>query len=137
MANLFLDWTDGDETGISIIDEQHRAIMGFINSFYFYRHDEDIASFLVPTVETMKSFAVVHFHTEERLMRESAYPKYQEHAAEHEKIQTEIWRQERESRQVRDAMGFLFFLKDYWQKHVREYDRQYVMHLRAWLGDQA
>lgn len=137
MANLFLRWSEENETGISVIDEQHRAIMGIINSFYFHRNDKDIERFLVPTAETMKAFGLTHFRTEEDLMRASGYPGYEEHAAEHQRLREELWAIERESRQSGDAMGFLLHLKDYWQKHVEGADREYVEHLRNWLGDKA
>lgn len=135
MNNLFLNWSDDDVTGINVIDEQHRAIMGIINSFFFHRLDSDIERFLVPTVDAMKALGLIHFRTEEQLMLDSGYPGYEEHAAEHQLVREELWAIERESRKTNDAMGFLFHLKSYWQKHVGVTDRLYVEHINNWLKD--
>lgn len=137
MANLFLHWSEADETGISVIDEQHRAIMGIINSFFFHREDKDIERFLVPTVETMKAFGLIHFRTEEDLMRASSFPGLEAHAEEHQRVREDLWAIEYECRQCRDSMGFLFHLKDYWKNHVHGMDLEYIEHLRGWLGDKA
>ncbi|MDL2314523.1 hypothetical protein LJC36_06035 [Desulfovibrio sp. OttesenSCG-928-C14] len=135
MALLFIRWTKENETGIPVIDEQHRALAGIINSFFHFRDDPDIERVLVPTAEAMKDFGVIHFGTEEKLMLESGYPGYEEHSREHLLIKEEIWMEERACRNAGDAMGFLLFLKKYWTKHLEGYDREYIPHLRKYFAE--
>jgi hemerythrin-like metal-binding protein len=83
-------WRDDLETGIPLIDEQHRLIISEING-------------LVETVTLKKSppdveavfhyltkYATEHFQTEETYMLQYAYPKLQEHHAIHQGFMSEF-----------------------------------------------
>jgi len=135
MPHLFIHWTEANETGISIIDEQHRALTSLINSFHYHKNDPHIERILVPTAEMTINFAKIHFITEEQLMEESAYPALEEHVQAHRKLFRKLIEVETRTRKARDADGFLEFLKTWWLGHVSQYDWNYVPHLKEFFGD--
>ncbi len=129
--NLFIHWKEElHATGIPIIDEQHRVLVGLINSFYNHKTDQDIDRILVPTAMMTLSFAKIHFITEEEVMREAQFPGLEEHMAEHRTLYKNLVRTELKCRAVRDTDTFLEFLKDWWVNHANGYDRGYVEHVR-------
>ena len=70
------------------IDEQHRrffAICERLTAFAkdFSEGNADILN-LFPTLMELRTYAFVHFHTEESLLMERKYAHYFDHAAEHD-----------------------------------------------------
>lgn len=136
MGNLFIRWDDEvNQTGLAILDEQHRGLVTMINSFYFHKNDPFIERILVPTALMTINFAKIHFITEQELMAEAQYPELDEHIKVHEHLYRELVRVELKSRRARDADGLLAFLKTWWLEHVNEYDRRYVPHLIDYFGN--
>ena len=136
MGHLFIRWADEvHQTGLAILDEQHRGLVSMINSFYFHKNDPFIERILVPTALMTINFAKVHFLTEQELMAQAEYPELAEHIEVHENLFRELVRIELKSRQARDADGFLAFLKKWWLEHINDYDRRYVSHLKAYFGN--
>lgn len=135
MAHLFIQWSDLNETGLSIIDEQHRAVVSLINSFHYHKFDPFIERILVPTAKMTLNLAKIHFLTEEELMTEAEYPGLDEHVLSHEKFYANLITVERECRATKDADGFLAFLKNWWLNHINGYDRMYAPYLKDYFGD--
>lgn len=135
MANLYVHWEEIHQTGLAIIDEQHRGLVSLINSFFFHKNDPFIERILVPTALMTINFAKIHFLTEQQLMEESGYPGVEEHLKAHEELFRKLIAVEKKSRAARDADGFLAFLKTWWLEHVNEFDRLYIPHLKAYFGN--
>mgnify|MGYP002597985030 CR=1 FL=1 len=59
---LYIVWSDAFDTGVAIIDEQHRGLVSLINTFFYHKGDaeKDIDRFLVPTAEMFKSCNAPH-----------------------------------------------------------------------------
>lgn len=128
---LFIIWSREYETGISILDEQHRGLVGIINSFYFHREDAsgDLSKALIPTAEMFKAYVKINFLTIEKLMEVSEYPEIDKYRALHKKILNHIIIMDSQYRNERDAHGLLCFLKRYWLKTVHYNRKQYLPHL--------
>jgi len=135
MGNMFIRWDGTHQTGLDIIDEQHRGLVSLINSFFFHKADPFIERILVPTALMTINFAKIHFLTEEQLMGEAKYPGLEEHARVHEQLFAKLVIEEQECRRDRDADRFLNFLKTWWFDHINRYDRLYISHLKAYYGD--
>lgn len=135
MANLFINWDEIHQTGLAIIDEQHRGLVSLINSFFFHKNDPFIERILAPTALMTINLAKIHFLTEQQLMEEAEYPDLEAHITEHERIFRDLIAVEKKSRAALDADGFLDFLKVWWLEHVNVYDRRYIPHLKAFFGD--
>lgn len=136
MSKLFIKWENSvHQTGLDIIDEQHRALVSLINSFYYHKNDPFIERILVPTALMTINMAKIHFITEEQLMEQSAYPELEAHSLAHEHLFSRLIKVERESRRDRDAERFLDFLKSWWADHVNKFDRRYIPHLKEYFGD--
>ena len=80
----FLNWTDSLSVKINSIDEQHKKLIGLINSFYeqvSHRTNDENISILI---KGMREYTQMHFNYEERYMRQFNYPDYIIHKKEHD-----------------------------------------------------
>lgn len=79
---ISIDWSDDYETGIDIIDEQHKRLFD-----YFSEIERSIASGRADKVEQVArgliDYAISHNAFEETLMEKAAYPMIEAHKAIH------------------------------------------------------
>jgi len=132
---LFIKWQEKNDTGIILIDEQHRGIVSIINSLYFLTAkgmcNDTLCSFIS---DTMKNYSRIHFITEERFLQEAGYPDFEEHKELHRKLTQETERMEQAALKKNDILPFLDFLKKWWLEHINEKDMLYAPHLREYFA---
>jgi hemerythrin len=80
-------WTKELETGIDILDEQHRHYIDLLND-YCEKATEHTKTFkktrqLMESFDFLRQYAKEHFSTEESIMTDAEYPDYESHLAEH------------------------------------------------------
>lgn len=118
-------WSDRFETGIKVIDAQHKSLFTAIN-----RLEE---SFQVGPVEAKNSLALLsqcareHFDTEEEFMQVLGYPTFEAHRRAHNELIFRI-----QDLQGRLDLGALVpddltaFAADWLAHHINEADMGYV-----------
>ena len=79
----YIKWNNKYCVGISIIDEEHKALIGILNKTIHAKEHSDDKKELMEVLEEMTKFALEHFKTEEDYMREFNYPEYKYHSEEH------------------------------------------------------
>ena len=123
----FIVWDKHSETGISLIDEQHKGIVSIINTFYYMigkkMNNHMLYSYFI---NTLKNYSNIHFITEENFLEELQYDNIDQHKEWHRKLTIEIDIIKREGIKANDPMPLLKFLKKWWIEHINEQDRQYA-----------
>ncbi|MDR1849976.1 MAG: bacteriohemerythrin [Zoogloeaceae bacterium] len=128
---LFIQWQKQNETGISLIDEQHIGIVSIINSFHYLMGKEAGNSILYSSIsDTLKNYSRIHFITEERMLEALGYPELAAHKEMHRNLTVEIDQIEYIAIQDNDARPLLNFLKNWWVHHINEEDMHYAQVLR-------
>ena len=79
----YIKWNNKYCVGISIIDEQHKKLFGFLNKTIDAREHGDNIEELKEVLEKMTAYALEHFETEEAYMIEFDYPECRYHSEEH------------------------------------------------------
>jgi hemerythrin-like metal-binding protein len=129
--HLFIQWTDHNETGIPLIDEQHRGIVSIINTFYYLMGHGDSNNHLYSCIsDTMRNYSHIHFTTEEGLLQAAKYKDLENHKKLHKDLTLNIERIERECVSKNDVGPLLAFLKKWWMDHINEQDMLYAPYLR-------
>ena len=85
-----LEWNDKFSVGISMIDEEHKKLIGILNKVIFAKGHNNNPEELREVLREMTNYALTHFNTEETYMKEFNYPEYQDHKEEHRGFSTEI-----------------------------------------------
>jgi len=85
----FLEWKDSLSTGIKMIDDQHRKLLGLINGLYDSVVNKDTDDFEAD-LNSFIQYSHFHFTSEEKLMRRFSYPGYLEHQVDHDIYRDEL-----------------------------------------------
>ena len=124
---LFIKWNARSQTGIPLIDGQHKAIVSIINTFYYMMGKKIDNHILYSCIsDTLKSYSNIHFITEENFLEEWKYEDIEQHKEWHRKLATEIDSIEREGIKINDPRPFMDFLKKWWIEHINEQDMQFA-----------
>jgi hemerythrin-like metal-binding protein len=121
------NWSSRFETGIVIIDAQHKALFGAINKLSDSFKNGTSGNQSKESLDFLAKYTVEHFQTEEKFMKEIAYPTLISHMAEHlqlvkkvEAIQAKLI----EGKTV--TMEVTIFISDWLKLHINENDMDYV-----------
>ena len=120
--NIFIVWKPEYDLGIPIIDEQHRGIVTIINSLHYGTQSRHIKNILFPTIDMLRSYADIHFQTEEYFLETINYPGAANHRLLHQEYTSKLAGIEREVSVDRDPRQLMNFLKKWWLGHICEED---------------
>jgi hemerythrin-like metal-binding protein len=127
---LYIKWNDRNNTGIALIDEQHRGIVSIINTFHYMMSKRMSNHMLYSCIsDTLKNYSRIHFITEEGFMAEAQYEHFEQHKDLHRGLTREIERIEIQGIKHNDAKPLLDFLKRWWLDHINDKDQLYVPYL--------
>ena len=133
----YFSWSKSIETGIRIIDMDHRLLVKTINQIHaaqvsgrFIEEASDLFSILF-------DYCTEHFFREEKIMEEYGYPGLRLHKERHRGIRRFVFALrvvavERPSRI--DPEKLLLFLRDWLTNHIGKSDMAYVEHINQQLA---
>ena len=111
---LYLVWNKDHESGMAIIDEQHRAMLGMINSLYYNLSKGRGLNTVHPTLRALEELAYIHLSTLLPLAEQEEYGKYREQAITQYELLQEAKRSARKAQCEADVMEIVQLLKDWW-----------------------
>ena len=83
-VDISISWNDSYNTGIDIVDQQHRELL--TNSVKLVNAIRGEKSEIEPIIEFLERYVVEHFETEEKYMHEADYPFLENHKLQHSKF---------------------------------------------------
>lgn len=131
-------WSPDLETGVFIIDGQHKELFERINRLLDACRKGEGAGKVGETMVFLQSYVVEHFAMEEQIMRRAKYERYREHAQEHREFRNRI-----------DALSREIYLEgvfphtvvrinrtivDWLNNHIRRSDRAMAAKLREFFS---
>jgi len=129
---LFIQWQTYSETGIALLDDQHKGVVAIINTFYHLLGCREHTNILYSRViDTLKHYSSIHFITEERILEAAGYKDLESHKELHKKLLLEMERIEYIIIRNNEPEMLLEFLKKWWRQHINEQDHLYVQYLHA------
>ncbi len=129
-----VEWNESLAIGVGVVDRQHRELFARAAEFEAALERSDALA-IASTFDFLRSYAVIHFAEEERLMREAAFPGFEEHLAQHRDFTTRLDALVREHREkgpgaflgLRARNWIVVWLLD----HIGVVDQDVGRHLRA------
>ncbi len=133
---MIFRWDNRLETGIALIDTQHRRFLEEANSFFIqYKFGYDEESFQ-KYLEFLQYFVQSHFPAEEAYQVKCAYPNYRIHQSTHQYLATKLkffivkMQECNNCKQEYDL--FYEFLNEWTQKHVLQDDLNFCQYFRRY-----
>lgn len=133
MNSLYIIWSDIHTTDITIIDEQHRCLVGIINTLFYFKHDHRAPEVVTPIVSMLEKYTQIHFRTEEDILQQAEYPHIKEHKKLHDDFRARLRILSLKSRQTLEPDELLSYLKDWWRNHTNGADRAFSSYMRNYL----
>lgn len=137
----YLSWSDDLNTGIAVIDGQHRRIVDMINELYAAQQ-QGVREGVGQVIEELVDYTSSHFAFEEAMLEESGYVFTKAHKRVHELFIRRVDDYRARFRQGEDVGDELRSLLGRWLfGHIRNDDQNYVAavteNLRRLAADKA
>lgn len=130
-----LEWQDDFSVEVQEIDDQHKKIIGFINSLSENLGGPAIAQIQKNILREMTEYAQYHFETEEKYFDLFDYEDSAEHKMSHDTYEHTVGEFEKrlailDSNNDNDCASFTLdltgFLEDWWVGHILHSDKKYM-----------
>jgi hemerythrin-like metal-binding protein len=123
-----IEWDDKYSVGISIIDEEHKKLIGIMNKVVALEQNSGNPKEITEVLNEMNKYAYTHFAIEEAYMVKFNYPDYENHRKEHQafSIETMAFFDKITDSNRQLICEILEHLKNWLVHHVQGTDRKYI-----------
>jgi hemerythrin len=118
--DMRVKWTSDFETGIEIIDNQHKELFKNINELLDSCERGEAKEGVIKIFDFLEQYVIFHFGTEEDLMIKYRYPNYYQHRMLHDRFIIDMNGLKREFLKNGISEGFLMLIKHFvidWLKY--------------------
>ncbi|HEY8374831.1 MAG TPA: bacteriohemerythrin [Nannocystis sp.] len=126
-----MNWTEKEfGTGVAVCDEQHRVIFAKMNALHEAVTRGDRAA-VGRELDGLVDYVVMHFKTEEDLMKARQYPEYDAHKAAHDKLVATAADLQKKfhAGQAEVTEETTNFVRDWLFDHIPKVDTRYGPHI--------
>ena len=129
--NELIVWSHIYETGVELIDEQHKELLNLTNHLYRACLDGDGHTMFREVMHQLVSYVKFHFSAELKLLEKINYPGFHEHKKQHEELAIDILEAVRNYDEHNKLLPNVFVrtLKDWVFSHIAVSDRLYAIYI--------
>ncbi len=126
-------WGPGLETGIVVIDQDHRKLVGMLNRLNAAMAEGHAKDVLAQLLNELVQYTVVHFQHEEQLMAKHQYAGTAGHASEHRKLVATVsdFKNKLALGQAMISIELMKFLRGWLTDHIMGADKRLAQALLA------
>ncbi len=130
---VLFPWRDAYSVGIVQIDNQHKQLIGLINSLHAAMREGDAASVQTKIMDELARYTWSHFAFEESLLHRHNYSGLAAHAQEHQRMVAQVadMRESLRTGKLTATLGLMQFLKEWLSGHILERDQAYARELKG------
>jgi len=126
-----LQWSSTLDTGIEVIDEQHKRIVSLINQLYDAKESGDTNA-VGPVVDELVDYTMSHFAFEEGLMEQAGYSFLEPHKRVHELFVKKVGEFVERVKAGEDVLDEVLNMLQRWLiNHIKNEDGDYAEIVRA------
>jgi hemerythrin-like metal-binding protein len=122
-----ITWSDEYSVGVAELDNQHKKIIALINELNASREISSRSEQLHNILGRIIIYAQNHLDYEENLLRENAYPGYENHLRKHQDYKLKVSDFAVDILEYREDLPekLLNYLNQWWTAHILKEDMQY------------
>ncbi|MBN1956629.1 MAG: bacteriohemerythrin [Desulfuromonadales bacterium] len=133
-ASPLLKWKDEFNTGVTLMDQQHKRLVELINQLFQCMKDGGDRMLLAEVVDELVNYTVTHFRAEEDVMKKHNYPDLEAHKLVHKNFvdKVAVYAEKLKAGDRLPPAEVYGFLKDWLVSHIEKQDRDgYGRHIAA------
>lgn len=115
-------WNRELETGVEMLDRQHKQIFKHANHFFLCHKCGDDVGTLKECMGFLQQYTMYHFQAEEAFQVQCGYPRYREHQAIHNGLATQVKflsvKMEASGYAREQVEAFYHFLSEWIRNHI-------------------
>ena len=127
-------WDEKYNTGIQLIDFQHKKLVDLIDELYHACFTGQSAEAVFKeTMSRMVDYVHFHFSAEQELLKRIGYPEYHEHKRQHDTLINDIFHAAKDYEEGKKFVpnAFVRTLKDWVLSHIAVYDKNFALYIAA------
>jgi hemerythrin-like metal-binding protein len=134
-AQEYVLWRDYYESGIPLIDHQHRTLFKLTNELYIACSSGPAVGreCFLDLIHDFVDYVTSHFSFEQELMESTNYPRVAEHKQQHDDFAKKVLQSATDLQHGKPsvALDFLHYLREWILSHIAIDDMDYVSHIKA------
>jgi hemerythrin len=131
----YITWSEKLNTGITVIDKQHRRIVDLINELHLAHERGSGRDAIGKVIRAMIDYTITHFTFEEELQSEAGYQFSKAHKRVHEMFIKKVLEYEERFKAGEDiALEVSEMLQKWLVNHIKSDDEDYVPVVRRKLS---
>jgi hemerythrin-like metal-binding protein len=121
-------WKDSFNTGIDVIDQQHRDFLEMLNECIELPEHDKHGTVANELVNRLKAYSLKHFSHEENLLARCNYREFEQHVKQHQVFTSRVAELELAQQDGRngDFTVLVSFMRDWFMNHILDHDMKYV-----------
>jgi hemerythrin len=124
------EWNSSFETGINVIDEQHKELFSKIDGITLAIYEGQGKKKVGELIDFLDVYIANHFKTEEKLLYDNYYPDFAKHTVYHAEF-TKSFKQYNEDFHKNGPDNYLAIrmekdIRNWWENHILKTDMLYV-----------
>jgi hemerythrin len=126
-------WSDSYSVHVDQFDAQHRKLFEIINSLAEAMRIGKGEDVIREVVGQLAVYTRTHFLQEEVAMRQTGYPDFASHQAQHSKLMADVEKHKKDLDEGRkpNLVAVLNFVQEWLVQHIQKSDKKYSDHLNA------
>jgi hemerythrin len=122
-----IDWNADLSVGIASIDDQHKKLIGLLNTLNDAMKSGKAKEALAGILSELINYTAYHFSNEEKYMEQAEYAAAFLHKTEHQKLVKQLLELQKEyaAGKAMITIDIMNFLKDRVAKHIQGSDKKY------------
>ena len=127
-----ITWKESYSIGITVIDDQHKILIGLINELYEAQRHGTGQLIVGEVLKKLTDYTIYHFTMEEEMLFKNMFPQLDEHKKEHLGFIENLTALQKDAdrNNLLLTLKTLNFLKDWTITHILGSDREYADYLR-------
>ncbi|MBF0154018.1 MAG: bacteriohemerythrin [Magnetococcales bacterium] len=130
---LFFPWSEQLETGITVVDNDHRQLLDMLNAIHKAMEQGRGKEAIGDILSKLAQYTVTHFAHEAEYFRQYDYPETREHLAIHDRLVADVTHliERFQAGEFTLVMDTLEFAKAWLIDHIMETDMKFAPFLKA------
>lgn len=134
---VIFHWDPMLETGIALVDQQHKNIMNRANAFFIAYKSGHPQRALQDCLLFLEQYVMYHFQCEETYQVECKFPGFLNHRAQHERLKMQFKFHDTALKHADFSTGavddFYTFMREWIGEHILSEDLEFIKYYKAHL----